>query len=308
MHLELIRANKRRSFLLLAGLALVILAVVAALDLYLGGGPIWLAAGVGLALGGGWLSYRSSDRIALAASRARPADPERYRSLHNIVEALAIGAGIPKPDVYVVDDPAPNAFATGRNPDHAAVAVTTGLLERMDRRELEAVLAHELAHIRNYDILVGTIAVTAVGGVVLLADLALRWLWWGGGRSRSSGRRAGGNPLVPLLALVVLILAPVVARLLRFAVSRRRESLADASAVEITRNPVPLISALEKLREDTTVVRSSTKATEHLWFEQPLDVRGDVQGHQSRLNRLFDTHPPLEERIAALRRLTLREP
>lgn len=302
MHLELIRANKWRSLALLAGLGIMILAVVAAADLYLGGGPVWLMVGLGLALASTWFSYYHSDRLALAASRARPADPSTHRQLHNVVEALALGAGLPKPDVYVVDDPAPNAFATGRNPDHAAVAVTSGLLGKMSRQELEAVLAHELSHIRNYDILVSTIAVTAVGSVVLLTDLVMRMMWWGGGRRR--GRNGGGNPLALIVALVVLVLAPIAAQLMRFAVGRRRESLADASAVEITRNPAPLISALEKLNEDSTVVKSSTKATEHLWIEQPLDRTGEVQGRQSWFNRLFNTHPPLEERIAALQRLS----
>ena len=249
-------------------------------------------------------SYWKSDALALAMSHARPADPVEYARLHNIIEGLCIAAGLPKPRVYVIDDPAPNAFATGRNPRHAAVAVTTGLLEKMNRIELEGVIAHELSHVKNYDILVSTLAVTLVGIIALMTDFALRFLWWGGPRHRDdrSDGGAGAGVIVAAIGFVLLVLTPIVARLMQFAVSRRREALADFSGVNLTRYPPGLISALEKLRDDTTVVHSSSRATAHLWIEQPTEQQSG-QGRLVWLNRLFNTHPPLEERIAALREL-----
>jgi len=255
--------------------------------------------------GSAFAGYWKSDSIALAMSHARPADPQQYARLHNLVEGLCIAAGLPKPRVYVIDDPAPNAFATGRDPRHAAVAVTTGLMERLNRVELEGVLAHELSHIKNYDILVSTLAVTMVGVVALLADFALRFMWWGGPRHRDDHRGGGGGgpaAIFALLGFALLIFAPLAARLMQYAVSRRRESLADVSGVAMTRYPPGLISALEKLKQDTTVVHSSSRATAHLWIESPL-ARTPEEGRLSRLNRLFDTHPPLEERIQALKEL-----
>jgi len=242
-----------------------------------------------------------SDTIALATSRAHPADPVQYARLHNLVEGLCIAAGLPKPKVYVVDDPAPNAFATGRNPKHAAIAVTSGLLEKMNRVELEGVIAHELSHVRNYDILVSTLAVTLVGAIALLANIGIRMMWWNGGRVRREGDRDGGNPLA-IVGLVLLIFAPLIGKVMQAAVSRRRETLADVSACQLTRYPPGLIAALEKLRDDTTVTHSATTATAHMWIEQPMSGVGD-SGKFGSWNRLFDTHPPLEERIALLREL-----
>jgi len=237
-------------------------------------------------------------------SHARPASPEDYPRLHNLVEGLCIAAGLPKPRIYVIDDAAPNAFATGRDPRHAAVAVTTGLLEKMNRIELEGVLAHELSHVKNYDILASTLAVTFVGIITLMADFALRFMWWGGPRSRDRQSDGGGGAgtIVAVLGFVLLLVAPLVARLMQFAVSRKREALADFSGVQLTRYPPGLVSALEKLRDDTTVVESGSRATAHLWIESPL-ARQPEEGRLSRLNRLFDTHPPLEERIQALKEL-----
>jgi heat shock protein HtpX len=237
-------------------------------------------------------------------SRAKPADRQEYARLYNLVEGLCIASGLPMPRLYIVDDVAPNAFATGRNPKHAAVAVTTGLLEKMNRVELEGVLAHELSHIKNYDILVSTLAVTMVGIVALIADLAIRFLWWGGGRAFGDDDNNGGGPqaILALVGFVLLLFAPIIAQLMQFAVSRNREGLADISGVEMTRYPPGLISALEKLRDDQTVVHSASRATAHLWIESPI-AREKEEGKLSRLNRLFDTHPPLEERIAHLREL-----
>ena len=298
---ELIKANKRRSALLIASFVILLSLVGAAFGLLLGAGP-WGAI-IALVFSGAmaFASYWKADSIALAVSRAKPADPQQYQRLHNLVEGLCIAAGLPKPSVYIVDDPAPNAFATGRNPKHAAIAVTTGLLEKMNRVELEGVIAHELSHVRNYDILVSTLAVTLVGSIALLTNFGMRMMWWNGGRVRRDGDRDGGNPLA-LLGLVLLIFAPFIAKAMQAAVSRRRETLADVSACQMTRYPPGLISALEKLRDDTTVTHSATTATAHLWIEQPMSGVGD-EGKFGRLNRMFDTHPPLEERIALLREL-----
>lgn len=249
-------------------------------------------------------AYWKSDAVALAMSHARPADPATYPRLHNLVEGLCIAAGLPKPRVYVIEDDAPNAFATGRDPRHAAIAVTTGLMAKLNRIELEGVLAHELSHVKNYDILVSTLAVTMVGVVAVLTDFSLRFMWWGGPRHRDDKSPGGAGAAAALAALgfVLLLLAPVVARLMQATISRRREALADVSGVALTRYPPGLISALEKLRDDTTVVHSSSRATAHLWVESPL-ARTPEEGRLSWFNRLFDTHPPLEERIQALKEL-----
>ncbi len=268
----------------------------------MGYGYIGVAVAIVIAIAMAWGSYFSSDKIALAVSRARPADGPEYARYHNLVEGLCIAGGLPVPRLYVVDDPAPNAFSTGRNPKHAAIAVTTGLLEKMNRVELEGVLAHELSHIKNYDILVTTIAVTAVGAVALLADIGLRFMFWGGRSDRRDGVDAGPlGAVIAMAALALLVLAPFVAQLMQFAMSRRREYLADASGVELTRYPPGLISALEKLRDDEAVVHHATRATAQMWIEQPLDRAEGKKG--SWLNRAFDTHPPLEDRIKALKEM-----
>ncbi|MEX2292167.1 MAG: M48 family metallopeptidase [Acidimicrobiales bacterium] len=296
--------NKRRSILLIVAFVLLVVAVGAALNLVIQGGPALMVLAVVFAGGSAALSYWKSDAIALAVSRARPASEEEFPRLHNLVEGLCIAGGLPKPRIYVVDDPSPNAFATGRNPKHAAIVVTTGLLERMNRVELEGVVAHELSHIKNYDILVSTLAVTMVGVVAIAADMGVRFLWFGMGRSRNNDRDSGGGPLaiLALLGLVFLVLSPLIARLMQATVSRKRETLADLSGIELTRYPPGLISALEKLRDDYTVVGSTSHATAHLWIEQPQAVN-ESQGRFARLNRMFDTHPPLEERIALLREM-----
>lgn len=302
--------NKRRSLLLMASFVLVVLAAAWAFNLVIGYGVAGLIAALVFAGVSSALAYWKSDAVALAMSHARPADPTQYARLHNLVEGLCIASGLPKPRVYVIDDPAPNAFATGRDPRHAAIAVTTGLLDKMNRVELEGVLAHELSHVKNYDILVSTLAVTLVGVVALMADWALRFLWWGGPRHRDDRDRNGGGPQAALAAIgfVLLLLAPLVARLMQYAISRKRESLADISGVAMTRYPPGLIAALEKLRDDQTVVHSASRATAHLWIESPIardsgEALQKGEGRLAWLNRLFDTHPPLDERIAALREL-----
>ena len=304
MHVyDLVAANKRRSLALALGFVITLGLIAWAVTYLVGLGPIGVV--IALVFSGvmAFVSYWKSDSVALAMSRARPADPETYKRLHNVVEGLCIAAGLPKPRLYIIDDDAPNAFATGRNPNHAAIAVTSGLLEKMNRVELEGVIAHELSHIRNYDILVSTLAVTMVGAVALISDIGIRMLWWNGGRSRDD--RNDSNPagvILLVVGVVVLIFAPLIAQVMQFAVSRRRESLADLSGVQITRYPPGLISALEKLRSDSTVVHAASRATAHLWIEQPT-ARRPEEGRLNWLNKLFDTHPPLEERIAALREL-----
>ena len=299
---ELIRANKRRSAALIVAFVLVLTLVGMAFGFLIGNGIVGTVIALVASGGIAFASYWKADAIALAASRARPADPQQYQRLHNLVEGLCIASGLPKPRVYVIDDPAPNAFATGRDPKHAAIAVTSGLLEKMNRVELEGVVAHELSHIKNYDILVSTLAVTLVGAVALLSNLAIRMMWWNGGRERRDGdHRDGGNPLA-LIGFVFLILSPIAAKAMQAAVSRRRETLADVSACQMTRYPPGLISALEKLKEDTTVTHSASAATAHMWIEQPMSGLAD-HGKLGMWNRMFDTHPPLEERIALLREL-----
>jgi len=294
-----IRRNKGRTVFLMAGFAILVTGALIAFDVAFRFGPGFIVIAFVIALALVWGSYFYSDKVAIAAARARPADPNEYRQLHDIVEELCIGVGLPKPAVYVVDDPAPNAFATGRNPKHSAVAVTSGLLEIMNRTELEGVLAHELSHIHNYDILISTIAVTLVGFLALLSDFGLRLLFFGGLGGGDGDRDSGEAGLILLaISLVFLIVAPIAAQLMQFAVSRRREALADVSGVYITRNPQGLISALEKLKDNPAVVRHAPAATAHMWIESPLDTKS--KGTHGWFNRLFDTHPPLDDRIAAL--------
>jgi heat shock protein HtpX len=295
-----VASNKRRSVLLTAAFVLLVFAVAWAFNALLGYGAAGLIIALLFAGGSAFVAYWKSDAVALAMSHAKPADPTEYARLHNLVDGLCIAAGLPKPRVYVIEDDAPNAFATGRNPQHAAIAVTTGLMAKMNRVELEGVLAHELSHIKNYDILVSTLAVTMVGIVALLSDFGLRAIFWGGGRR--GGRDRNAFPIAAVLGFVLLIFTPIAARLMQFAISRRREALADVSGVSLTRYPPGLISALEKLKADQTVVHSGSRATAHLWIEAPV-ARKDDEGRLAWLGRLFDTHPPLDERIEALREL-----
>jgi len=299
---DLISSNKRRTVFLLTGFVFIVVLVGASVGSLIGNsttGTIFAVVFSGVFAFG---SYWKSDAVALRVSRAVPADPNEFKRLHNLVEGLCIASGLPKPRIFVIHDDAPNAFATGRNPQHAAIAVTTGLLEKMNRVELEGVLAHELSHIRNYDILVSTLAVTLVGAVALITDITIRMMWWNGGRvRRGSDRQNGANPLA-LIGFAMLILAPVLAKLMQAAISRKRETLADVSACQMTRYPPGLIAALEKLQADTTTTHSASMATAHMWIEQPLSGVNDL-GRLGSLHKLFNTHPPLAERIALLREM-----
>ena len=299
MYDELAR-NVRRSWLLVGGFVVVVLAIGWLFGAIFGGGPVGLIAAGSFAVLMSVISYRTGDKIVLAMSRAREVSHDEQPRLHNIVEGLCIAGGIPKPRIYIVPDVAPNAFATGRDPAHASIAVTSGLLEKMNRVELEGVIAHELSHVRNRDTLVMAIVATLVGVLVLLADWTLRGFFWGvGGRRRDSSGGSAGAVLV-LVGLVAAIFMPIFAQVMQLAVSRRREYLADASGVQMTRYPPGLISALEKLKEDQTVVHTAVRATGHLWIESPLQ---QGPGFMGKLNRLFDTHPPLDERIKILKEM-----
>jgi heat shock protein HtpX len=237
-------------------------------------------------------SYWWSDKIVLKLAGARPASRETHFGLFTTVENLAITAGLPAPKIYIIDDPAPNAFATGRNKDHAAVAVTTGLLAMLENEELEGVIAHELAHIGNRDILLSTVVVVLVGFVAILSDWFLRSLWWGGGH-RSNSR---GHGLILIFGIALAILSPLVATLIRLAVSRRREFLADATGALLTRYPEGLARALEKIAGYRAPMRRAGHATAHLFIANPFGA-----GAGKGLHKLFLTHPPVEERLAALR-------
>lgn len=243
-------------------------------------------------------SYWFSDKIVVATTGAKLVPDEAAPELHNIVENLAITAGLPKPPIYIVDSPQPNAFATGRNAEHALVAVTTGLLSRLNRTELEGVLAHEMSHIGNRDMLVSTVAVVLVGFIQLLSDMFLRSMWFGG-RSRD---REGNAGILMLVGIILAILAPIAAVLLQLAISRKREFLADASGALLTRYPDGLASALEKLHSDDTPMRQANHATAHLWLDDPYQGK---KNESSFLANLFQTHPPIQERIKRLREMSV---
>jgi heat shock protein HtpX len=290
---ERIAANRRRSALLVAGVVLLFAAVGWALGAWLGSPVAGSVAALVVAVVAAAGAFRYGDRVVLASVGAREVSAEEEPRLHNIVEGLAIAAGIPKPRVCVVPEAAPNAFTTGRDPEHATVAVTRGLLDTMNRVELEGVIAHEIAHVVDRDVLLGTIVATLVGAVAIAAEVVLRATLWGAGGSRRRGGEAG-----LLLALPFLLLAPLAAQVVRFAISREREYLADAEGALLTRYPPGLASALRKIAAARGVpMRASHAATAHLWISQPSRLEGERSGW---LERLFSTHPPIEDRIRRL--------
>jgi heat shock protein HtpX len=291
-----IGANRFKSLLLMVAFGVLVGLAGWTFGELTGAGPAGSAVALAFAGVAAFSTYWYSDRIVLAASRATPADPVTHRPLINLVEGLAIAAGLPAPRVFTIDDTAPNAFATGRDPQHAAIAVTTGLLEKLDKLELEGVLAHEMSHIANFDIRMTTLAGVMVGSVALLSDWmmrSLRWgMWSGGGRSRRSD---GGALPIALVAVFFAILAPIAAHLLRQAVSRQREYLADANGALLTRFPEGLARALEKLAADREPLEVANRATAPLYIVNPL------HDHKPGRAGLFDTHPPIEERVRRLR-------
>ena len=295
-----IDANRRSTLLLLFVFVVLLAGASIAMGIVLGlpypFAPLLIIPFLIIAL----VSYYSSSGVALAISQAREVTEDGEPELFRTVENLCIGAGLPMPKVYVIEDGSPNAFATGRDPDHAAIAVTRGLLQKLDKLELEGVIAHELSHIGNYDIRVMTIVVVLVGLSALMADFALRLTFYGAGRRSSNRGRNGGAgvAIVYAIALVAVILTPIVAQLIRFAVSRQREFLADASGALLCRNPDALARALEKISADPDPLEVANKATAHLYINSPL------REHKSFLNNLFTTHPPIEERVRLLRAMT----
>lgn len=285
--------NVRRTWFLMAVFLCLIIGIGWFVSYVYNMPEILLLASV-FAIGMNVTAYWFSGAIATAAARAYPADEKQYLELHRIIENLAITAGLPKPAVYIIDDPAPNAFASGRDPKHAVVAVTTGLMAMLDRSELEGVLAHELSHVGNRDILVMTVAVVLVGVLSVLADIFLRMSFFGGDRDRSEGK---GNALIAIIGLVAIILAPIAAQLIQLAVSRKREYLADASGALLTRYPEGLASALQKISSYEAPMIHTSHATAHLFISNPFGAHEAGRWIQ----KMFSTHPPIPDRIAALR-------
>lgn len=284
------RTNRNKTIILLGLMGSLTAFVIYAAAIWLGQTSIGIVPiAIGLALAGVWGSYYASDKIVLTMTGARVIDHDSAPQLFNLVQELTIAAGIPMPKVAIVEDSAPNAFATGRDPEHAVIAFTTGILQVMDRDQLQGVAAHELAHVANRDTLVSAVAATTAGAIALLSDFLLRITMFGGGRRDENG----GNPIALIAALVAALLAPIAALLLKSAISRKREALADATAVSFTRNPAGLRRALETLASDSTVVQQRSNAVAHMWIESPLD--------KSTTSQLFATHPTLESRIAILR-------
>ena len=285
-------ANRRKTIGLLVGMGVLMWCVVYAALTYFGGtGAGIVPIAVGIALISVWGSYYGSDKLVLTMTGAKLIQESDNPKLFDLIQEVIIASGLPMPKVAIVIDSAPNAFATGRNPEHALIAFTTGILDAMDRDQLQGVIAHEMAHVANRDTLVSAVAATTAGAIAIVSDMLTRMMFFGGGRDRN--REGGGNPIALVISLVILILAPLAAMMLRSAISRKRESLADATAVSFTRNPAGLRSALEVLAADSTVVQQRSTAVAHIWIESPLDSKS--------VSKLFSTHPPIAERIAILK-------
>lgn len=294
---EDIKKNKIKSWfivlLFLAFIAVIVYYICMALDL----GELSIIIAMIFAIVSTWSSYYYSDKIVLKLNNARPATREEDLKLVNILDSLVISAGLPeKPQLYVIEDAQPNAFATGRNPKHAVICITTGLLEKLDYYELEGVLAHEMSHIKNYDILLSAVVSVMVGFVVILSDWFTRISFYGGRRGRDGDNDNNGNAIIMLIGLIFLILAPIFGQLMQLAISRKREFLADATAIEFTRNPDGLISALEKISADPNELKVANKATENMYIANPFR-------NKKKSSDLWSTHPSTEARIEALRNL-----
>jgi len=304
------QSTNRRNSVLLIGLVTLLLAALGFAIGYGTTGAVEGAVGVttgaivlGMLLAAG--SFFAGDKLVLATSGAREVSQQSAPQLMNVVQEMALAAGVPMPKVYIIDDTAPNAFATGRDPNHASVAITTGLLEKLDREELQGVIGHELSHVRNFDIRFALLVAVLVGSIALLADFFLRFTFWGGGRRGGGDRDRGGGALIAIvyvIAIVLAILAPFIARLVQLAVSRQREYLADASSVELTRNPSGLEQALAKIAGDKEVLEVANRATQHLYFTNP------IKKFEQRSSAMFSTHPAIVDRINRLRQLTGEPP
>jgi heat shock protein HtpX len=286
-------ANKRKTIFLLISLGVLSwLVAVATLSYFGGGGAAIVPLAVAFSLFSVWGSYYSSDKLVMRMTGARIIQESDNPKLFGLIQEVTIASGLPMPKVAIVEDDAPNAFATGRNIDRAVIAFTTGLLDVMDRDQLQGVVAHEMAHVANRDTLVSAVAATSAGAIAIVSDMLMRMMWFGGGRR---DRDSNVNPATLVISLVVLILAPIAALLLKSAISRKRESLADATAVAFTRNPSGLRSALEVLAQDNTVVKQRSNAVAHIWIESPLDGKS--------VSQMFASHPPIQQRIETLRKM-----
>lgn len=297
--LEDVRKNKRKSVFIVFGFVLIITLILyyicMAFDI---SGPMAITISLLFSILASWASYYNSDKIILSVTKARPATEEEDKKIINILEGLMISSGLShKPRLYIVEDPQPNAFATGRNPEHAIICVTTGLLEKLEYYELEGVIAHEMAHIKNYDILLSAVVTVMVGFIVMLSDIFTRTFFYRGGRNRDNDSK--GNAIAMLIGLVLLILAPIVGKIMQMAVSRRREFLADSTAVEFTRNPDGLISALRKLDDDPNELKVANKATENMYIVNPFKKEANGKKKAS----LFSTHPSIDDRIEAIQNI-----
>jgi heat shock protein HtpX len=282
-------ANRRKTIGLLMGMgALMWCVVYAALSYFGGTGAGIVPIAVGISLISVWGSYYGSDKLVLTMTGAKLIQESDNPKLFDLIHEVIIASGLPMPKVAVVIDDAPNAFATGRDPDHALIAFTTGILDVMDRDQLQGVIAHELAHVANRDTLVSAVAATTAGAIAIVSDVLARMMFFGGRRENNNA-----NPIALVVSLIILIMAPLAAVMLKSAISRKRESLADATAVSFTRNPAGLRSALEVLAADSTVVQQRSTAVAHIWIESPLDAKS--------VSKMFSTHPPIQERIAVLK-------
>jgi heat shock protein HtpX len=285
-------ANRRKTIGLLIGMGVLMWLVAYAALTYMGSSTVAIVPiAVGISLISVWGAYFGSDKLVLTMTGAKLIQESDNPKLFDLIQEVTIASGLAMPKVAIVVDSAPNAFATGRNPEHALIAFTTGILDAMDRDQLQGVIAHEMAHVANRDTLVSAVAATTAGAIAVVSDMLTRMMFFGGGRDRN--RQGNGNPLALVVSLVIIILAPLAAVMLKSAISRKRESLADATAVSFTRNPAGLRSALEVLAADSTVVHQRSTAVAHIWIESPLDSKA--------VSKLFSTHPPIAERIAVLK-------
>lgn len=291
MILKEVRDNKISSFFIISLFIIFITLIVYFICMYLDLGIISVIIAMLFSSITAFISYYNCDKMVLSLSGARPATEEQDRLLSSILDNLCIASGLPRPKLYVIDDSSPNAFATGRNPENSAICFTTGLIEKMNKYELEGVMAHELSHIKNYDILLSTVISVFVGFVIIITDVIFRTNLF---RKNSSRENNGAGVIIQIVGLIFLILSPIFANLIQLAISRKREYLADASSVEITRNPEGLISALKKLDDDKEPLRNVSKATAHMYISDPMK-KAVKKG-----NNLFSTHPPISERIARL--------
>lgn len=299
-HYQLVAKNKQRSFLIIA----IFIAFIVGAAYLMAEGFGYSLSIVGWALifsgGASFFSYYYSDKIILGISGAKEAKRSEFFDFYTVTENICLGQKMPMPKLYVIEDSAMNAFATGRNPEHAVVCATTGLLTRLNRSEIEGVVAHELSHVKNYDILLMSIVSVLVGLIALLADWMLRMSFWGGGRRKDNNDSGQIGIIISVVAIILAILSPIIAQLIQLAISRRREFLADASGVEMTKNPEGLIKALSKISMDSEPLEVANKATAHLYISNPLK---NTKGAVHTFAKLFNTHPPIEERITILREM-----